>query len=278
MQNETQNQNIDTQEVKVEEAAVQTEAPQEQNIGVNTDQYRGPDVEEPADITDPKVTMSSDDLVGSDPKVTMHPEDISGPGAAEGPGFDDGTSIEDISSEPLAGDLLGNEIGTENVDYIVETDFTSNGGDAGWDSGFYGRDEPGSDGSIWDFFSPDVPEDTTAGGYDGSGIAGGLDLDGNGKFDQTENNPDIMSNNGEEQVYTYDENAYEDAEDALEDLQDALQDGDEEDLAEALEELQDYLGGFGKGDQAEDQDGTKTQDDQIPSDTADNSDGGAGTM
>src|SRR5215211_2702509 len=119
MQNETQNQNIDSsQEVKVEEAPVQTEAPQEQNIGVITDPYRGPDVEEPADITDPKVTMSSEDLVGSDPKVTMHPEDISGPQTAQEPGFDDGTSIEDISSEPLAGDLFGNEIGTENVDYI----------------------------------------------------------------------------------------------------------------------------------------------------------------
>src|SRR5829696_1928516 len=223
--NETQNQNIDIQEAKVEEAPVQTETPQDQDIGVITDPYRGPEAEEPADI-DPKVTMSSDDLVGSDPKVTMNPEDLSGPGTAEGPGFDDGTSIEDISSEPLAGDLFGND----NVDYFVEPVDEPSWGDAGWDSGFYGRDEPGSDGSIWDFFSPDVPEDTTAGGYDGSGIAGGLDLDGNGKFDQTENNPDIMSNNGEEQVYTYDENAYEDAEDTLEDLQDALQDGDEEDL------------------------------------------------
>ena len=51
MQNETQNQNIDSQEVKVEEAPVQTEAPQEQNIGVKTDQYRGPEAEEPADIS-----------------------------------------------------------------------------------------------------------------------------------------------------------------------------------------------------------------------------------
>src|SRR5918998_446489 len=46
MQNETQNQNIDGQEVKVEEAAVQTETPQEQNIGVSTDPYRGPEAED----------------------------------------------------------------------------------------------------------------------------------------------------------------------------------------------------------------------------------------
>src|SRR5215217_6597809 len=252
MQNETQNQNIDSQEAKVEEAPVQTEAPQEQNIGVKTDQYRGSEAEEPADITDPK--------------VTMHPEDLSGPGTAEGPGFDDGTSIEDISSEPLAGDLFGND----NVDYFVEPVDESSWGDAGWDSGFYGQDEPGSDGSIWDFFSPDVPEDTTAGGYDGSGIAGGLDQNGmpentginphvqpdfpgNEPVGQHEGNviPDEAGINPDtsDEGYTYDENAYEDAEDSLEDLQDALQDGDEEDLAEALEELQDYLGGFDKSDE-----------------------------
>src|ERR687894_2609469 len=107
MQNETQNQNIDSKEVKVEEAAVQTEMPQEQNIGVNTDPYRGPEAEESADISDPKVTMSSEDLVGSDPKVTMNPEDISGPQTAQEPGFAPGPSIEDISPEPLPGDLFG---------------------------------------------------------------------------------------------------------------------------------------------------------------------------
>jgi hypothetical protein len=266
MQNETQNQNIDTKEVKVEEAPVQTETPQDQNIGVNTDQYRGPDVEEPANI-DPKVTMSSDDLVGSDPKVTMNPEDIFGPETAQEPGFAEG-----------------------------EPDFTSNGGDAGWDSDFFAwGDEPGSEGSIWDSLFPDVPEDTTPGGYDSSGIAGGLDQNGmpentginphvqpgfpgNDPVGQHEGNviPDEAGINPDtsDDGYTYDENAYEDAEDALEDLQDALQDGDEEDLAEALEELQDYLGGFGKGDEEEDQDGTKTQDNQLPSDSEDDSDGG----
>jgi large repetitive protein len=71
--------------------------------------------------------------------------------------------------------------------------------------------------------------------------------------------------NDSTEEYTYDEDAYEDAEDALEDLQDALQDGDEEELFEALEELQGYLGGFGKGGAEEDQNGTETQDDQIPS-------------
>src|SRR3712207_964453 len=85
MQNETQNQNIDTKEVKVEEAPVHTETPQNQNIGVNTDQYRGPDVEEPADI-EPKVTMSSDDLVGAKAKVTMSEEDMFGAERAQGPG------------------------------------------------------------------------------------------------------------------------------------------------------------------------------------------------
>src|SRR5215212_11835305 len=143
MQNETQNQNIDSsQEVKVEEAAVQTEAPQEQNIGVNTDPYRGPEAEEPADITDPKVTMSSDDLVGSDPKVTMNPEDLSGPQTAQEP-------QDFVEGEP---------------DFIYNWGET-NGGDAGWDSGFFAfGDEPGSDGSIWDYLSPDLPEDTTPGG------------------------------------------------------------------------------------------------------------------
>src|SRR5829696_9905260 len=89
--NETQNQNIDIQEAKVEEAPVQTETPQDQDIGVITDPYRGPEAEEPADI-DPKVTMSSDDLVGSDPKVTMNPEDLSGPQTDQEPGFDEATS------------------------------------------------------------------------------------------------------------------------------------------------------------------------------------------
>src|ERR687894_2405541 len=93
MQNETQNQNMDTQEVKVEEAPVQTEMPQEQNIGVNTDQYRGPEAEEPADI-DPKVTMSSEDLVGSDPKVTMNPEDLT-------------DSVSPTETDPAASEDLG---------------------------------------------------------------------------------------------------------------------------------------------------------------------------
>jgi hypothetical protein len=170
MQNETQNQNIDAQEVKVEEAAVQTEAPQEQNIGVITDQYRGPDVEEPADIIDPKVTTSMDDLVGSDPKVTMNPEDILGPETAQEP-----------------------------QDFVEgEPDFTHNGGDVGWeggdaswDSGVVAwGDEPGSDGSIWDSLFPDVPEDPTPGGYDGSGIAGGLDQ--NGMPENTGINPHVQ--------------------------------------------------------------------------------------
>jgi len=114
MQNETQNQNIDSQEAKVEEAAVQTEAPQEPNIGANTDPYRGPEVEEPADITDPKVTMSLDDLVGSDPKVTMNPEDLFGPETTEEPG--DVIDIEDISADPLGlgGDGLPDDIIIDN--------------------------------------------------------------------------------------------------------------------------------------------------------------------
>ena len=58
MQNETQNQNIDIQEVK-EEAPVQTEAPQSQEA---VDHVLPLDTNsEPADIG-PAVTMSSDDL------------------------------------------------------------------------------------------------------------------------------------------------------------------------------------------------------------------------
>ncbi len=304
MQNETQNQNIDSSlEVKVEEAPVQqTEMPQ--NQGVNTDPYRGPEAEESADIVDQKVTMSSEDLVGSDPKVTMNPEDISGPQTDQEPQ----DFVEDVLEpiERTSGDHEWNrdwesEGWAEDPGFIAEDEFDP----FSWESD--GSDVPdpaATTGIIVDpvptaQVEPSNPEaaaplspeavsmphdkivdpagqaEPTPGGYDGSGIAGGLDLDGNGVFDQTENNPDnIMSNNGEEQVYTYDENAYEDAEDAFEDLQDALQDGDEEDLYEALEDLQDYLGGFGKGDEEEDQDGTKTQDNQIPSDSEDNSDGG----
>jgi hypothetical protein len=107
-------------------------------------------------------------------------------------------------------------------------------------------------------------EDAAPGGYDGSGIAGGLDLDQDGVFDRIENNPDVSDGGG----YTYDEGAYEDAEDAFEDLQDALQDGDEEDLAEALEELQGYLGGFDKGAEDEDPDPTGADTEEVPN-TAD---------
>src|ERR671916_11596 len=246
MQNETQNQNIDSsQEVKVEEAPVQqTEMPQ--NQGVNTDPYRGPDVEEPAHITDQKVTMSSEDLVGSDPKVTMNPEDLFGPETTEEPG--DMIDIEDISVDPLGldGDGLSDDI---SIDNWGPTDWDEIGSRTPEYVPELFEDEPAPTDQVEppnsEAAAPLSPEavsmphdkivdpagqaEPTPGGYDGSGIAGGLDLDENGVFDQTENNPDnLMSNNGEEQVYTYDEDAYEDAEDALEDLQDALQDGDEE--------------------------------------------------
>jgi hypothetical protein len=70
--------------------------------------------------------------------------------------------------------------------------------------------------------------------------------------------------NEQEEDYTYDEDAYKDAEGALKDLQHALKHGDEQERAEALEKLQGYLGGFGKGDEEEDRDGTETQDGKIP--------------
>src|ERR671916_3310102 len=273
MQNETQNQNIDSsQEVKVEEAPVQqTEMPQ--NQGVNTDPYRGPDVEEPAHITDQKVTMSSEDLVGSDPKVTMNPEDLFGPETTEEPG--DMIDIEDISVDPLGldGDGLSDDI---SIDNWGPTDWDEIGSRTPEYVPELFEDEPAPTDQVEppnsEAAAPLSPEavsmphdkivdpagqaEPTPGGYDGSGIAGGLDLDENRVFDQTEDNPDnLMSNHREEQVYTYDEEAYEDAEDALEDLQDALQDGDEEDRAEALEELQGYLGGFDKGGTEEDQTG-----------------------
>src|SRR5829696_8844687 len=295
MQNETQNQNIDSQEVKVEEAPVQTEMPQEQNIGVNTDQYRDPEAEEPAHITDPKVTMNPEDLTDpislteTDPAVSedlgdpaLHNIGVAGPLGTPPP--------EPIEQErrPLADELeLDEPSATDWGDWKEAVSepgyYWGDPGSEGWDSADstesmykpwisdpdWRPDEPSATDQVEppdsEAAAPLSPEavsmpvdkivdpagqaEPTPGGYDGSGIAGGLDLDGNGVFDQTENNPDIMSNNGEEQIYTYDENAYEDAEDALEDLQDALQDGDEEDLYEALEELQDYLGGFDKGDE-----------------------------
>src|SRR5829696_1516720 len=299
MQNETQNQNIDSQEVKVEEAPVQTEMPQEQNIGVNTDQYRDPEAEEPAHITDPKVTMNPEDLTDpvslteTDPAVSedlgdpaLHNIGVAGPLGTPPP--------EPIEQErrPLADELeLDEPSATDWGDWKEAVSepgyYWGDPGSEGWDSADstesmykpwisdpdWRPDEPSATDQVEppdsEAAAPLSPEavsmpvdkivdpagqaEPTPGGYDGSGIAGGLDLDGNGVFDQTENNPDIMSNNGEEQIYTYDENAYEDAEDALEDLQDALQDGDEEDLYEALEELQDYLGGFDKSDIEEDQ-------------------------
>src|SRR5829696_9363691 len=292
MHNETQNQNIDTQEVKVEDASVQTGTPQNQSV--NTDQYRGPDVEEPADI-DPKVTMNPEDLTDpvslteTDPAVS---EDLGDPalhniGVASPLGTPPPEPIEQ-ERRPLADELeLDEPSATDWGDWKEAVSepgyYWGDPGSEGWDSADstesmykpwisdpdWRPDEPSATDQVEppdsEAAAPLSPEavsmpvdkivdpagqaEPTPGGYDGSGIAGGLDLDGNGVFDQTENNPDIMSNNGEEQIYTYDENAYEDAEDALEDLQDALQDGDEEDLYEALEELQDYLGGFDKGDE-----------------------------
>jgi hypothetical protein len=59
----------------------------------------------------------------------------------------------------------------------------------------------------------------------------------------------------------------------MKDLQHALKHGDEEERAEALEKLQGYLGGFDKGAEEKTQDGIETQDDQIPSDSANDSDG-----
>src|SRR5918998_3599651 len=284
MQNETQNQNIDSsQEVKVEEAPVQqTEMPQ--NQGVNTDPYRGPEAEESADIVDQKVTMSSEDLVGSDPKVTMNPEDLFGPETTEEPG--NMIDIEDISVDPLGldGDGLSDDI---SIDNWGPTDWDEIGSRTPEYVPELFEDEPAPTDQVEppnsEAAAPLSPEavsmphdkivdpagqaEPTPGGYDGSGIAGGLDLDENGVFDQTENNPDnLMSNNGEEQVYTYDEDAYEDAEDALEDLQDALQDGDEEDLAEALEELQDYLGAFDKSDEEKQEQTDPQGDGSIPND------------
>src|SRR5829696_6095574 len=292
MHNETQNQNIDTQEVKVEDASVQTGTPQNQSV--NTDQYRGPDVEEPADI-DPKVTMNPEDLTDpvslteTDPAVS---EDLGDPalhniGVASPLGTPPPEPIEQ-ERRPLADELeLDEPSATDWGDWKEAVSepgyYWGDPGSEGWDSADstesmykpwisdpdWRPDEPSATDQVEppdsEAAAPLSPEavsmptdkivepagqaEPTPGGYDGSGIAGGLDLDGNGVFDQTENNPNIMSNNGEEQVYTYDENAYEDAEDALEDLQDALQDGDEEDLAEALEELQDYLGAFDKSDE-----------------------------
>src|SRR5215213_4824035 len=122
MQNETQNQNIDIQEVK-EEAPMQTETPQDQNIGLVTDPYRGPEAEEPVDI-DPKVTMSSNDLVGSDPKVTMNPEDILGSEAAQEPGFAEGEyGSPNISSDIGEYSPFGDYIPEDGYDpFVWESD------------------------------------------------------------------------------------------------------------------------------------------------------------
>ncbi len=254
-----------------------------------------------------------------DPAVTMNPEDLSGPETA---GDTSDFLAGDVTNSYI--ELGEPDFTSEGGDAGFISDE-----EAHWYSEYGETDSvPDSGRSIWDFPIPDIPEDDdstsggldidgevkdyaaddwswdsepsdveevvseepTPGGYDGSGIAGGLDLDQNGVFDQIENNPDILqpgypgndpagqhegnvfpdeagtdpdaSDGGD---YTYDEGAYEDAEDAFEDLQDALQDGDEEDLAEALEELQGYLGGFNKvGAEDEDPDPTGADTEEVP--------------
>src|SRR5215217_5870735 len=295
MQNETQNQNIGAQEAK-EEAPVQTET-QEQNIGAQEQSSRfeaaAPPAQEeglnPADATDPKVTMSSEDLVGPDPKVTMNPQDLSGQETPqEGPGFVD-QGISDFWDAPGNPENPSDSLPGDGIDWGP---FSWGEDDAWGGCGTFPSEDPSSwpfdlEDPTWTDPLPTEPtntgvvppglqepsnplptepgdpdwndgsgegsdEDATPGGYDGSGIAGGLDLDGNGVFDRSENNPDMSDD--DEKHYTYDEGAYKDAQDAFEDLQDALQDGDEEDRAEALEELRDYLNGFDKNNQDQEND------------------------
>src|SRR5215212_4116099 len=138
MQNETQNQNIGAQEAK-EEAPAQTQAPQNnnQNIGAQEqpqEQQQGIAVGEP----DPNGVP--------DRNVTMNPEDLSGPETAERPGFDDGISIEDISSEPFANDLFGND----NVSPTVEP---IDGPDLGVKTAENPSDSLPGDGIDWGPFS-----------------------------------------------------------------------------------------------------------------------------
>jgi hypothetical protein len=269
--NETHNQNVDTQFAN-EEAPVQTEAPQNnQDIGAqeqSTFAAAEPPAQEegmnPADIADPAVTTTLDDLVGSDPKVTMNPEDLSGPETAEN------------TSDFLAGDETDAPIDLEAMDSLgevfAEDDISPTvSEDDDWDVLLRDTDgdgvsdiresepsdteavsmptdkivdpvptEPENTGVVPPWLQepsnplPTEPEDSRNPGDQEA------ERDGNESPENTGTNPDMSDGGG----YTYDEGAYEDAEDAFEDLQDALQDGDEEDLAEALEELQGYLGGF----------------------------------
>jgi hypothetical protein len=115
--------------------------------------------------------------------------------------------------------------------------------------------------------APGVPDE------DGKLVDEGISIEDivGGEENVQEGLEDVNNNSTEE--YTYDEEAYEDAEHAMKDLQHALKHGDEEERAEALEKLQGYLGGFDKGAEEKTQDGSETQDDQIPSDSANDSDG-----
>src|SRR5215216_1767415 len=122
MQNESQNQNIDTQEVK-QEAPAQTEAPQNnQDIGPqeqSTFEAAEPAQEEglnPAGNTD---LPPADDLFDPDPKVTMNPQDLSGPETAQEPL--DFVAGDEIDWDPNIDERIGSGIGWG------EPDLTSNG-------------------------------------------------------------------------------------------------------------------------------------------------------
>src|SRR5215207_7187483 len=126
---------------------------QEQGIAVGEPDPSSPGVEpvseeglNPAEIPDPAVTMTSDDLVGSDPRVTMNPEDLSGPESSENP------------SDFLAGD------DTHSYVELGEPDFTSEGGDAGWISDV----PPGSEDEWLDIWNVEDNDTATI----------GLDIDG----------------------------------------------------------------------------------------------------
>jgi hypothetical protein len=97
----------------------------------------------------------------------------------------DEAAVSGMADERARDDMLG--IGMEN---IIGTDGVSDR---------EGVELPGDIG--------EEDGDATPGGYDGSGIAGGLDLDQNGVFDQIEINPDISDG---EEGYTYDEDGDED--------------------------------------------------------------------
>jgi hypothetical protein len=162
------------------------------------------------------------------------------------PGNDPAGQAEPPDSEASA--PLSSEAVSMPHDKIVDPVPSDQAGE--WISGFNGTFWLDASGRMWD--SPEQAASATP--------------------EEVEARPPTASATPDE-TYTYDEGAYEDAEGAFKDLRHALKHGDEEERAEALEKLQGYLGGFDKGAEEKTQDGTETQDDQIPSDSANDSDG-----